>query len=499
MLALAQRRRRVSYPPGPPEKLFLGNALDVPSKMPWIKYLKWSKQFGDIIHLSAMNMHIVVLHKMEDIIELMEKRSANYSSRPSIPISELLGSDGTTALIPYGDKWRKQRTILQEGFKKEAMPLYHRVHTEKVHLFTDLLLRRPDQFKEHCKWLSAAVTVGTTFGYNIAAGKMDDQYVTTAERITAALSPLLQPGGTLINVIPILGRVPTWVPGASTQRRAAEVKKLTLTYRDLGFEYAKRNLASIDVFCVLASTWLTDDLQLCGRLTDCVLTRVLQRRQSDEGSEFNDEDAIKDSMAAVYLAGTETTQASLLIFIMAMALYPSVQRRAQAEIDKIVGADRLPEYYDRPSLSYIEALMRESMRWRLALPLAIPHMTVKDDVYKGFSIPKGTLVLPNGWALGRDESVYANPEDFDPERFLLPDGTLNDDRIDFAFGYGRRICPGRHMARDVLWMAMASVLATFNISKATDKNGNEIDIDCDAFSSGLSRQVVDAFRQLTLN
>ncbi len=107
VLALIWRRKLPApYPPGPPPKPFIGNAAEILSEMKWVKYLEWSKRLnsklpsrkrlkillkklGDIIHMSAMNNHIVVLHKMEDITELMEKRSAIYSSRPWIPAAEM--------------------------------------------------------------------------------------------------------------------------------------------------------------------------------------------------------------------------------------------------------------------------------------------------------------------------------------------------------------------------------------------------------------------------
>ena len=85
-------------------------------------------------------------------------------------------------------------------------------------------------------------------------------------------------------------------------------------------------------------------------------------------------------------------QVSEIYFIMAMALYPSVQKRIQDEIDRVVGKNRLPTFDDRSSLPYVEAVLRETLRWRPALPLAMPHATIKDDIYKGFYIPKGKLI-----------------------------------------------------------------------------------------------------------
>ena len=108
-----------------------------------------------------------------------------------------------------------------------------------------------------------------------------------------------------------------------------------------------------------------------------------------------------------------------------MALYPEVQKKAQAEIDAMVGPDRLPEFYDRPSLPYINAVVKELIRWNLVTPLgetfylvmllpgtiltcseAFPHMATNDDEYDGYFIPKGTIVFGNGWQVRNDYSYF---------------------------------------------------------------------------------------------
>ena len=142
-----------------------------------------------------------------------------------------------------------------------------------------------------------------------------------------------------------------------------------------------------------------------------------------------------------------------------MLLFPEVQKKAQAELTAVVGAHRLPEFDDEPSLPYVRALIKELLRWRSVVPLSVPHRSVEDDEYRGYFIPKGTIVISNIWcgiyvstchykyiingicrAYSRDPVAYPDPEAFMPERFLK-DGKLNPDVQDpaaIAFGYGRR-------------------------------------------------------------
>ena len=91
------------------------------------------------------------------------------------------------------------------------------------------------------------------------------------------------------------------------------------------------------------------------------------------------------------------TFSTLLSFFMAMAMYPEVQVKAQAELDAVVGLDRFPEHTDRDALPYVNAVVKESYRWENVLPLGVVHRCMEEDEYEGYSIPKGTLLFPNVW------------------------------------------------------------------------------------------------------
>ena len=84
-------------------------------------------------------------------------------------------------------------------------------------------------------------------------------------------------------------------------------------------------------------------------------------------------------------------------FYYAMRLYPEAQAKAQQELDKVVGQDRLPELADQPSLPYINALCKELLRWNPVVPIGVPHRLIQDDIYKGMFIPKGTQIIVNQW------------------------------------------------------------------------------------------------------
>lgn len=150
-------------------------------------------------------------------------------------------------------------------------------------------------------------------------------------------------------------------------------------------------------------------------------------------------------------------------FFIAMATYPEIQKKAQHEIDTVVGTDRLPGFDDRPSLPYVNALVKEVLRWQPVAPMGIPHLANQDDVYENMFIPKDTVLVPNIWLFMHDPANYKNPDVFLPERFLGEKPEM--DPATLCFGFGRRICPGRELADSDLFMTVVASLAAFNIVK----------------------------------
>ncbi|KAG2062633.1 cytochrome P450, partial [Suillus decipiens] len=156
------------------------------------------------------------------------------------------------------------------------------------------------------------------------------------------------------------------------------------------------------------------------------------------------------------------------------------QARAQAEIDCVIGEalGRLPDWDDRASMPYVNAIIQETLRWFPVIPLGIPHATVDDDVYEGHFIPKGATVMANTWAMARNPEKYPNPKMFIPERHMSkvtteaeePSAHHGRDEISYAFGFGRRVCVGRHVADASLFAAIVNILAVFQIERVPGWN-----------------------------
>ncbi|KAH9928066.1 cytochrome P450 [Fomitopsis serialis] len=153
-------------------------------------------------------------------------------------------------------------------------------------------------------------------------------------------------------------------------------------------------------------------------------------------------------------------------FFLAMMCHSDVQKKAQAEIDRVVGSNRLPVIADRDNLPYTKALCWEILRWRPIGPLGIPHRLAQDDTHAGYFLPKGSVVIANIWKMLRDPRHYSNPEQFNPDRFLPREGSEPErDPRHIVFGFGRRVCPGSQLAETSLFLICATSLAAFEISK----------------------------------
>ncbi|KAJ7681389.1 cytochrome P450 [Mycena rosella] len=453
------------FPPGPAPRFITGNLHDIPAQQPWLTYTDWKLRYGDIVHARIFGQHIILVNSLKTATDLFEKRSHLYSDRPAAPMIDLIGWDFTLGFIPYTNRWRQQRRLLHQSFRPDAARTYRPIQMTKIHDFLRGLLSKPEDFvalyKTH-EPCAAAIIMATMYGYQVQP--TEDHFVALSEKAVKMLSDAALPGAAAVNAFPLLRHLPGWLPGCGFQYFAAECRKRTEEMQQVPFDFVKQNMRD-------------------GTNAKSIVATLLEANQV-EGRSCQLEQVIKEISATAY-AGALTVS-SLGTFFYVMALHPEIQQKAQSEIDNVIGTHRLPEFEDRASLPYIEALYREVMRWKPVLPLGVPHATIADDIYEGYFIPKGEHVLmERTWqAMTHDESIYPEPDRFNPDRFFTADGELNDDNTVLAFGFGRRICVGRHSADATIWATIASVLSAFTIVKAKDEAGNEIDID-PVYSDGM--------------
>ncbi|KAL3475767.1 cytochrome P450 [Aspergillus californicus] len=166
-----------------------------------------------------------------------------------------------------------------------------------------------------------------------------------------------------------------------------------------------------------------------------------------------------------------------------MCVFKDVQEKAHRELDQVVGVDRMPDWTDETRLPYVDAIVRESLRWRTVTILGgIPHAPIHDDVFGGYTIPSGTWIAGNMWSMHRNPKDFPDPDRFYPERFLEEKQPFPNKKGHSAFGWGRRQCSGQPLAEQGLFLTMARFLWAFEIRPGLDEKGNEEELDIFAFS-----------------
>ncbi|KAJ7836430.1 cytochrome P450, partial [Mycena leptocephala] len=463
-----RKRSQLPLPPGPKKLPLVGNLFDIPAERQWETYLEWSKQFNsDIIHLNAAGTSIVVLSSMEAVKELFERRSSLYSDRPSTPmLTELMGWDFSIGL--FSSYPRGHRKMLHEAFNVGAVKQFQPQELAATHELLRRILEDPHDLMKHFRHMIGALVMDITYGIRVRS--CDDPYIDIAKEAMHGLSVASIPGAFLVDTIHALKYVPDWVPGAEFKRRAKQWKKVTRDLLNIPFSETKRHISE-------------------GTAAMSFTSLHLRTLDDFTGGQREEREAlVKAAAANMYAAGSDTTVSALGTFILGMLMNPEAQKKAQAEIDSVVGVGHLPGFADEALLPYVSAIVKEALRWRNVTPMAVPHYLAVDDEYQGYTIPAGSIVIGNAWAILHDETMYPDPELFKPERFLL-DGKLNPairDPETAAFGFGRRICPGRHMASSSLWIMVASILSTLNINKVVDKNGNVVEPSYEYFPGMVS-------------
>ncbi|THH12717.1 hypothetical protein EW146_g7437 [Bondarzewia mesenterica] len=479
LLALAgiisKRARRPPLPPGPKSSLFGLGSLWTPKSFPWRTYAEWRNLYGDIIYIYAFGNPILVLNSAKAAEELLDKRGSIYSSRPVRTMINLVGGDFSFSSMPYGNGWRKYRGLFQKHFHSRTVPRYNPIQTREAHVFLRNLLHSPDKLYRHVRRTSAAIIMKVSYGHDVR--EEGDIYVTLAERAMASIASVGIYGTYLVDYIPLLKHIPGWMPGAMFQEKAKEGMRDMHAMLEQPFNMVKQRIAS-------------------GTAVPSVAAIELENSSEADLADDPQLEWMIQSVAGVsYAAGSDTTVSTTMTFILAMMLHPEVQRKAQEQMDKVVGPDRLPQFSDRAALPYIDWILWECLRWNPVVPLATPHATVEDDVYEGYFIPKGTAILANTWCILHDAEKYPDPFAFKPERFAdqNKNAELKINNLPMAgFGYGRRICPGRWLAIDTLWITIASALAVYDVAKPKDENGVVIEQDVQYTSAMISQP--EAFR-----
>lgn len=452
-LLLSDIYKWARLPPGPIPFPFIGNTL--PASKPWIKFQEYASKYGPIFTIWVGRRPTIIISDPEIAVELMEKRSPKYSSRPRLVVMGEMYSSGSVLVQPYGKDWSLRRKLLHRALTPAALKTYKsRQEAESTRLISSIS-ENPDHWEKSFERFTASVVFSIAYGHRIDS--LDAPVIKQQLHFMQFMASLNVPGAYLAESFPILKYVPQslapWkreIYNTAALSSAATIELVEGVRRDLQSGKEK----GVEVPPSLAQTLLGI--------------------KETEGVSLSDRD-FSNIPVSLFGAGSDTTASTLCSAILALVTHPEALKVAQTELDNVVGIKKMPTFEDEIRLPYLRALVKEVLRWR---PVAVlggtPHASTENDVYNGYHIPAGTTILGNSWAINLNEYYYTNPHLFNPARFL----DESDPRFvselkakkahpakagHSSFGWGRRICPGAELATNSLFIAISKLIWAFDI------------------------------------
>ncbi|PFH58891.1 hypothetical protein XA68_13076 [Ophiocordyceps unilateralis] len=446
-------------PPGPKPLPLVGNINHLPPKgaPEYLHWLKHRERFGPISSVTAFGETAVILHDRQATHELLEKMTKKTSGRPLMEFAnQLCGFNRLISGKQFDETCKWHRRLMHKQFgSKSIVARYHDIVEAEAKVLLWRIWREPENLMKLLKIATGAIILKVTYGYTIDRDNVDplvDLIDQMMNNFSDAFTAMTWP----VDLIPAIQYLPSFLPGMGFKKTAVRWKRITTVTADIPYSFVQKQIKTANP-------------------RPSYVARLLQEySSSDTKGQVDDaaEEAIKNSAAVLFGGGADTTSSSLSSFILAMTLFPDVQRRAQQEIDGVVGSRRLPRPDDRPNMPYTEGIVAEALRWLPVVPIGTAHRASEEAVCKDYVIPKGAQILPSIWWFTHDPEVYHEPDKFDPERYASRN---EPDPRSVVFGFGRRMCPGQYFADANLFLIISHILSVFNIRKDVDENGVEME------------------------
>ncbi|KAI7658152.1 putative cytochrome P450 [Hortaea werneckii] len=470
-------RRDGRLPPGPPTLPILGNIHQIPKQGVHFQFTEWARQYGGIYTLKLGTGTAAVITDPRLVKQLLDKKSSKYAERPRSYVANLIAGGDHILLMDYGNQWCETRKLFHSQFTEKMVETEHiKVQEAEARQMLRDYLVEPEQHMLHPKRYSNSITMSLVWG--VRTPTAHTRHMHRLYDVMEVWSKVMETGATPpVDIYPFLHWLPqrvftNWIDRATHVRN--EMNKL---YADFLHDIRLRR----------------SRVGNRGSFMDKVLDAAASEKRP-EGLTFSDHELYFMGGTATE-GGSDTSASIITAFVQAMVAYPEIQRKAQTQIDSVVGPDRSPTWQDYPRLPYIAQCVKETMRWRPVTPLAFPHALAEDDWISEnetqYLLPKGTTIILNAWGLHHDPTRFANPSTFDPDHYattstspttLLATDLANgpwEKRDHYGYGAGRRFCPGAHLAERNLFLAMAKLLWGFDIlpSKKDKKARRDLDLD----------------------
>ncbi|KAJ9560129.1 hypothetical protein OSB04_005289 [Centaurea solstitialis] len=405
---------------------------------------------GPILLLHFGCRRVLLVSSSSVAEELFTKNDKVFANRPKLLPGKVFGHNFTNlAWAPHGPLWRHLRRVsCVEILPFHRLPAQQESCAEEVKMLLGSLFRsRDEKVALHPLFLDLVldVTMRMFTGKRYCRKKMakaDDvsqpisllDYATRSFRMTTGEPDACY----FMPILKLLGM-------KDLEQRCNELQRKGDILMDSLIEEVRTRMLS-------------------GEKEENVIEFLLARQKDDPKQKLNklySDEIISGLVMVLASAGTETT-AGILEWAFSLLLnHPEVLRKAHNEIENYVRNDRFLELSDLEHLPYLSCIVKETMRMYPVAPLIVPHESSRECTIRGYNVPKGTMLMVNVWAIHHDPKIWDEPMKFKPERFENVIGKRDPFKL-MPFGYGRRSCPGKHMAVRVITLALGSLIHCFD-------------------------------------
>ncbi|XP_043859289.1 steroid 21-hydroxylase [Dromiciops gliroides] len=418
------------FPPLVPGFFHLIQA-DLPSHL-----LSLAQKYGPLYRLHLGMQDVVVLNSKQAIEEAFIKKWMDFSGRPQTFSAHLANKDSCDlSLGDYTPLWKAQRKLVRSALLYAQKNMDSIVEQMVQDLLKKLLAQAgsPVSISEEFSNFTCRVISFLTFG---------EKKESSIQEVKNCVKELMM----------------AW---DSWQVQIVDLLPFLRFFPNPGLRKLKQIIKTRDMIVEKQVKWHKETM-VEGQTRDLTDYMLQKLREQGQGPDQLSEEHVQMSLVDLFIGGTDTTAVTLSWTVAFLLHHPEIQRRLQEELDQELGSSisgSHPNYRDKVRFPLLNATISEVLRMRPAAPLAIPHCTKQPSNICGFDIPKNTMIIANIYGAQHDDTIWAEPYDFRPDRFLEPELSP----LGIPFSCGARVCLGETLARFEIFLVLAQLLQAFTL------------------------------------
>ncbi|XP_062319903.1 cytochrome P450 1B1 [Osmerus eperlanus] len=448
----------VHHPPGPFPWPVIGNAAQI-GNMPHLYFSRMSRIYGNVFQIK-LGLRTVVVLNGDAIRQALVKKGNDFAGRPDFTSFKYVSNGNSLAFNTFTEWWKIHRKIAQSTVRTFSTGNINTKKAFENHLICEvrellqLFIKKTEEEKyfQPAAYLvvstaniMSAVCFGKRYSYDDAEFQ---QVVGRNDQFSQTVG-----AGSIVDVMPFLQYFPN------------PIKTIFDNFKALNREF------SIFIMEKVVDHRKTIDLSTIRDMTDAFILAFKNVSGNTNELYPHWKDYVSPTIGDIFGASQDTLSTALQWIVLILVRFPELQLRLQNEVHAVVERSRLPVIEDQAHLPYVMAFIYEVMRFTSFMPLTIPHSTTTDTSIMDYNIPKDTVVFINQWSINHDPNTWADPETFDPQRFLDLDGNLNKDLTSsvLIFSMGKRRCIGEELSKMQLFLFTSLLVHQCHFSADPDK------------------------------